>query len=151
MNDYIEAVRNLACEILEMVAEGLWAQDKSIFSKLIRDGSSDSCFRINHYPSLNPAADEWNPNPSFFDNQSKTRIGFGEHSDPQILTILRSNNVGGLQILSGDRLWIPIPPDSDKFCVFVGDAFEVSLYRYIYVSIYCCCRENLGECVVIYV
>lgn len=130
VNDYIEAVRNLACDILELVAEGLWVQDKSIFSKLIRDVNSDSCFRINHYPSVNAdhdhsMDDDQNPSAKLFDNHSKTRIGFGEHSDPQILTILRSNNVGGLQILSQDGLWISIPPDSDKFCVFVGDAFQV--------------------------
>ncbi|XP_047937776.1 gibberellin 2-beta-dioxygenase 2 [Salvia hispanica] len=113
VNDYIEAVKKMSSEILEMVAEGLWAQDKSIFSKLIEDGSSDSCFRINHYPSVDP-----------FDDTSKNRIGFGEHSDPQILTVLRSNNVAGLQILSGDGLWIPVPPDSDKLCIFVGDAFQ---------------------------
>ncbi|KAL7151034.1 hypothetical protein ABFS83_04G004400 [Erythranthe nasuta] len=140
VNDYTEAVRKLACEILEMVAEGLWVPDKSIFSDLIKDVNSDSCFRINHYPpSLNDDDhnNNWinnidnNPKPGqLFDNinnnhsTTKTRIGFGEHSDPQILTILRSNNVGGLQILSRDGLWIPIPPDSDKFCVFVGDAFQ---------------------------
>ncbi|KAK6118131.1 hypothetical protein DH2020_048115 [Rehmannia glutinosa] len=129
VNDYIQVVRNLTCDVLEMVADELWVQDKSIFSNLIRDVNSDSCFRINHYPSsssiINNADQNWSP-PShqMFDKSPKTRIGFGEHSDPQILTILRSNNVGGLQILSRDGLWIPIPPDSDKFCVFVGDAFQ---------------------------
>lgn len=126
MNDYIEAVKKMSCEILEMVAEGLWAQDKSIFSKLILDESSDSCFRINHYPSVDP-----------FDDPSKIRIGFGEHSDPQILTVLRSNNVAGLQILSGDGLWISVPPDSHKLCVFVGDAFQVATFHYnTYYSYY---------------
>ncbi|GFP93588.1 gibberellin 2-beta-dioxygenase 2 [Phtheirospermum japonicum] len=118
VNDYIHAVRNLTCDILDMVAEGLWVQDKSIFSNLIRDANTDSCFRINHYPSSVKNA------PQMFDNSPKPRIGFGEHTDPQILTVLRSNNVGGLQILARDGFWIPIPPDSDKFCVFVGDAFE---------------------------
>ncbi|KAL1542626.1 gibberellin 2beta-dioxygenase [Salvia divinorum] len=111
VNDYIDAVKKVSSEILEMVAEGLWAQDKTIFSKLIQDGSSDSCFRINHYPTVNADDD-------------KIQIGFGEHSDPQILTVLRSNNVAGLQILSGDGLWVPVPPHSDKLCVFVGDAFQ---------------------------
>lgn len=126
MNDYIEAVRDLSCDILEMVAEGLWVPDKSIFSKLIEDANSDSCFRINHYPSTS-INDDQGSNPNLFnhDHHSKARIGFGEHSDPQILTVLRSNDVGGLQILSQDGLWIPIPPDSDKLCVLVGDAFQV--------------------------
>ncbi|PIN15554.1 Iron/ascorbate family oxidoreductase [Handroanthus impetiginosus] len=117
VNDYIQAVRNLACDILDMVAEGLWVPNKSIFSNFIRDQESDSCFRINHYPSINS-------DNSFFDNHTKTRIGFGEHSDPQILTILWSNNVDGLQILSRDGSWFPIPPDSGKLCVFVGDVFQ---------------------------
>ncbi|CAI9785568.1 unnamed protein product [Fraxinus pennsylvanica] len=124
MNDYIQATRNLACEILDLVAEGLWVEDKSIFSQLIRDVKNDSCFRINHYPSVSiDSMEDWNPAPKLFEH-SKTRIGFGEHSDPQMLTILRSNDVGGLQICLRDGLWIPIPPDSNQFCIFVGDVFQ---------------------------
>lgn len=101
-----------------MVAQGMYIEDKSIFSNLIRDSTNDSCFRINHYPSNMTAdqMDHW--------NTKMSRIGFGEHSDPQILTILRSNDVAGLEILSPEGFWIPIPPESDKFCVFVGDAFQ---------------------------
>ncbi|XP_022899159.1 gibberellin 2-beta-dioxygenase 2-like [Olea europaea var. sylvestris] len=124
VNDYIQATRNLTCEILDLVAEGISVEDKSIFSQLIRDVNSDSCFRINHYPSVNiDSMEDWNPAPKLFEH-SKTRIGFGEHSDPQVLTILRSNDVGGLQICSRDGLWIPVRPDSNQFCVFVGDAFQ---------------------------
>ncbi|KAL3531553.1 hypothetical protein ACH5RR_010875 [Cinchona calisaya] len=128
VNDYIEAVRKVACEILDLVAEGMWVPDKSVFSKLIRDVNSDSCFRINHYPP-NAHLESWDPKTTTTTTSSPPpppypcRIGFGEHSDPQILTILRSNDVGGLQIC--DRgLWIPVPPDPAHFCVFVGDAFQ---------------------------
>ncbi|KAL2510464.1 Gibberellin 2-beta-dioxygenase 6 [Abeliophyllum distichum] len=127
VNDYIQATRDLACEILDLVAQGLWLEDISIFSQLIRDVNSDSCFRINHYPSVNIDSnmdDNWNPSTKLMFEHSKHRIGFGEHSDPQILTILRSNDVGGLQICSRDGLWIPVPPDSNQFCIFVGDAFQ---------------------------
>ncbi|CAA0824929.1 Gibberellin 2-beta-dioxygenase 6 [Striga hermonthica] len=116
VNDYVRAVSNLACDILEIAAEGLWVPEKSTFSHLIRNPTTtDSCFRINHYPSSDDVASNHN---------NKPRIGFGEHTDPQVLTILWSNDVWGLQILSREGLWVPIPPDSERLCVFVGDSLE---------------------------
>ncbi|GFZ13663.1 gibberellin 2-oxidase 6 [Actinidia rufa] len=122
VNDYIQSVRGLACEILDLVAEGLWVPDKSVFSSLIRDVQSDSCFRLNHYPPAPMTLNKWDPSPSL--NTASSRVGFGEHSDPQILTILRSNDVEGLQICTHDELWVPVPPDPNQFCVFVGDALQ---------------------------
>ncbi|XP_061366233.1 gibberellin 2-beta-dioxygenase 2-like [Gastrolobium bilobum] len=116
VNDYIEEVKELACEILDMVAEGLGVQDKLALSRLIRDVHSDSVLRINHYPPLNLKVKS---------NKNNNNIGFGEHSDPQILTILRSNEIGGLQISTHDGMWLPVPPDPNEFFVMVGDALQV--------------------------
>ncbi|XP_027100215.2 gibberellin 2-beta-dioxygenase 2 [Coffea arabica] len=140
VNEYIEAVRKLACEILELAAEGLWVPDKSVFSKVIQDVNSDSCFRINHYPPSTTTTTTTSTSPfsnSKSPNSPPPRVGFGEHSDPQILTILRSNDVPGLQICctpakddddddddEDEGLWISVPPDPSQFCVFVGDAFQ---------------------------
>ncbi|KAK4372413.1 hypothetical protein RND71_007797 [Anisodus tanguticus] len=135
-NDYVSAVRKLVCDILELVAEGLWMEDKFIFSKLISDTQNDSCFRVNHYPPNNHHHEEvfnnhWDPeeerlhiSPFIPTVGSKSRVGFGEHTDPQILTILRSNDVSGLQICSHDGFWIPVPPDPNEFFVLVGDSFQ---------------------------
>lgn len=105
-NEYIKAVRELASEILDLVAEGLWLHDKYAFSKLITDVQS----------------------------KDDDEVGFGEHSDPQILTIFRSNDVGGLQIALRDGFWIPVPPDPTQFFVIVGDALRVSTLATSYIK-----------------
>lgn len=117
VNNYVEEVKNLACTIMEMMAEGLGITDSSVFSRLIRAVDSDLILRINHYP---PHDHQLNPN----------SIGFGEHSDPQILTILRSNAVSGLQISLEDGVWIPVPSDPSACFVNVGDLLQVFLSHY---------------------
>nr|UOF76526.1 gibberellin 2beta-dioxygenase [Isodon rubescens] len=110
---YVEAVKKLACEILDVMVEGLVGPDpnpkrSSVLSRLIRDSESDSILRFNHYPP------------------SDGRIGFGEHTDPQILTLLRSNGAQGLQISVEDGVWVPVSPHPHSaFCVNVGDVLQV--------------------------
>lgn len=116
MNDYISAVRNMACEILELMAEGLKIQQRNAFSKLLMDEESDSVFRVNHYP----------PCPELQEALEGTKmIGFGEHTDPQIISVLRSNNTSGLQISLADGNWISVPPDQNSFFINVGDSLQV--------------------------
>lgn len=127
VNSYIATARELTCEILDLLAEGLWLSDKYALSGLIRDRQSDSLLRINHYP---PAKDVKNIGwdlSTRLDQHSRGgngRVGFGEHSDPQILTLLWSNDVEGLQICLPDGLWIPVPPDPNAFYVMVGDMLQ---------------------------
>ena len=141
MSGYVEAVRGLACEILELIAEGLWVPDTSVFSRLIRDVDSDSLLRFNYYPPLKDRDTSPSsfhhlqhqhhplPPPSRYHHHHphNNKIGFGEHSDPQILTILRSNDVGGLQISVDDGVWVPVSPDPTAFCVIVGDVLQVGV------------------------
>ncbi|MBA0790736.1 hypothetical protein Gohar_015367 [Gossypium harknessii] len=124
-NDYIEAVKELASEVLDLVAEGLSIPDKHVFSRQIKDVQSDSILRFNHYPPVK------NQDPSS-KACKENQIGFGEHSDPQILTILRSNDVAGLEIcLQDDGFWIPVPPDPTQFYVIIGDALRVSVLNHL--------------------
>ncbi|GLT98934.1 hypothetical protein SLE2022_164080 [Rubroshorea leprosula] len=110
---YIESVKELACEILERMAEALCVTDASVWSRMIRDDDSDSLFRLNHYPPSD-----------LLQGDDDLQVGFGEHTDPQILTMLRSNDVGGLQISVHDGMWVPVPPDPNAFCVNVGDVLQ---------------------------
>ncbi|KAK1412509.1 hypothetical protein QVD17_33819 [Tagetes erecta] len=116
VDDYIQAVKELTCGLLKILAFGLSLSDTDVFGRLIQDVDSDSCFRVNHYPGIKSESNQ--PKPAH-------RIGFGEHSDPQIFTILRSNDVPGLQISTAHGLWIPITTEPTDFCVFVGDVLEV--------------------------
>ncbi|KAM7275885.1 hypothetical protein ACFE04_017751 [Oxalis oulophora] len=122
VNNYSKAARDLTCELLELIAQGLWIKDKSVFSKLIRVVDNDSVLRLNYYPPLMKAN---NCEPAQLNYDQHNRIGFGEHSDPQILTIFRSNNVSGLQICMHDDLWVPVPPAPNDFYVFCGDLLHV--------------------------
>ncbi|XP_059444966.1 gibberellin 2-beta-dioxygenase 2-like [Corylus avellana] len=105
--EYVDGVRKLTCMLLSLTARGLGFDKASILTDLIRNDNSDSILRLNHYP---PSIDNG--------------IGFGEHSDPQIFTLLRSNDVPGLQIYVGNDEWISVPPNPSAFCVFVGDTLH---------------------------
>lgn len=66
--------------------------------------------RITHYPPC--------PDP--------TRVfGISDHTDPQMLSVLYQDQVGGLQVLRDDK-WVGIRPDDDTFVVNIGDTFQVS-------------------------
>ncbi|KAI0510819.1 hypothetical protein KFK09_011428 [Dendrobium nobile] len=125
VNNYVEAMKELACEILDILGEGLGLDDKRTFSKLVRDEDSDSLVRLNHYPPYYGNSED-RLSISKNKDDKVARVGFGEHSDPQMLTILRSNDVEGLQIQSptNDRVWIPVKSDPSAFFVNVGDALQ---------------------------
>ncbi|KAL7597232.1 hypothetical protein Lser_V15G29873 [Lactuca serriola] len=110
VSSYVKSVRELACEILELIAKGLGVP-RSLFSHLVRHFDSDSLLRLNHYPPVTH---------SFHHGD----IGFGEHSDPQIITLLRSNDAPGLQISLRNGLWLPVSPDPHAFCVNIGDILQ---------------------------
>jgi isopenicillin N synthase-like dioxygenase len=66
-------------------------------------------FRIFNYPAREPAAEqEW---------------GVGEHTDYGLLTILKQDDVGGLQV-KGPSGWIDAPPISGSFVCNIGDMLD---------------------------
>uniref|UniRef100_A0A7N0T3R5 gibberellin 2beta-dioxygenase n=1 Tax=Kalanchoe fedtschenkoi TaxID=63787 RepID=A0A7N0T3R5_KALFE len=116
LDAYIKEVKTLACNILERMAEGLELESKDVQSKMLQNEKNDSFFRINHYPTC----------PNLLKAQcGQNMIGFGEHTDPQIISVLRSNNTSGLQISGKDGNWISVPSDSNSFFINVGDTLQV--------------------------
>ncbi|KAG6478731.1 hypothetical protein ZIOFF_062175 [Zingiber officinale] len=110
LGEYLVAVKRLAGEILELVAEGLRMKQRDRLSKMVTEEESDGIFRLNHYPPC-PLLLEG------FDGGGLT--GFGEHTDPQIMSVLRSDGAAGLQVAGKDGSWVAVPPDRRAFFVNV--------------------------------
>ncbi|KAI3462391.1 hypothetical protein Pfo_019054 [Paulownia fortunei] len=101
---YCEAVKNLSLAILELLAISLGV-DRLHYCKFFEDGRS--VMRGNNYPPCRAAG---------------LTLGTGPHSDPNSLTILHQDQVGGLEIFS-DNKWQAIRPRPDAFVVNIGDTF----------------------------
>ncbi|KAE9462014.1 hypothetical protein C3L33_06069, partial [Rhododendron williamsianum] len=115
VNEYIGKVKGVVCRVLELIADGLRIEPRDVLSKLLRDEKSDSFFRLNHYP----------PCPELQTLSGRNLVGFGEHTDPQIMSAVRSNNTTGLQISLRDGTWVSVPPDQSSFFINVGDSLQV--------------------------
>ncbi|CAG7864314.1 unnamed protein product [Brassica rapa] len=113
VDEYMHELKEVSCKVLEMVTEGLGIEPRDTLSKMVRDEKSDSCLRLNHYPTAEEEA------------ENMVKVGFGEHTDPQIISVLRSNDTAGLQICMKDGSWVAVPPDHSSFFINVGDALQV--------------------------
>jgi isopenicillin N synthase-like dioxygenase len=67
--------------------------------------------RALHYPAINGDA-------------ATNSLRAGAHSDYGTLTILRTDDVSGLEIRQGDGSWAGITPEPDMFVVNLGDSIE---------------------------
>ena len=65
-------------------------------------------FRIFHYPPQEKDCHSW---------------GVGEHTDYGLITILKQDNVGGLQVKSNGQ-WIDAPPIPNTFICNIGDMLD---------------------------
>ncbi|KAI9120670.1 hypothetical protein K1719_007703 [Acacia pycnantha] len=114
---YVSEMRKLSYEVLELMADGLGIEEKNAFSRYLRDEKSDCLLRLNHYP---PCSEVETPL-----SCAKNLIGFGEHTDPQLISFLRSNNTSGLQICLRDGTWVSVPSDHTSFFINIGDTLQV--------------------------
>ncbi|KAF0924659.1 hypothetical protein E2562_010253 [Oryza meyeriana var. granulata] len=115
LNEYVVAVRAMMCEVLGLMAEGLGLKEKDALVRLVSHEESDSMLRMNHYP----------PHPELKQQGHGRLTGFGEHTDPQVISVLRSNDTSGLEISLRDGSWASVPPDRDSFFINVGDVLQV--------------------------
>jgi isopenicillin N synthase-like dioxygenase len=105
--EYIEALTSLGHQLMQAIAVSLELEQDYFRQELTFDPLI--LFRIFNYPALNESnAQQWS---------------VGEHTDYGLLTILRQDESGGLQVKSQNS-WIDAPPIADSFVCNIGDMLD---------------------------
>ena len=115
--DYIDSMTQLGHALMKALSLSL-GLDASYFQDRYTDDPL-VLFRIFHYPPLDSRTDS-NSTSRLPDGSSWS---VGEHTDYGILTILRQDHVGGLQVKSRSR-WIDAPPIPGAFICNIGDMLD---------------------------
>ncbi|KAH6776732.1 gibberellin 2-beta-dioxygenase [Perilla frutescens var. hirtella] len=115
VGEYVSAMKKMVCGVAEMICDEMEIGPRDVLSKMVGDEASDSFFRLNHYP---PCSD-------LQALSGRNLIGFGEHTDPQIMSVLRSSDTPGLEICLRNGSWVSVPPDRTSFFFNVGDSLQV--------------------------
>ncbi len=116
--DYLAALTRLGHQLMSALAVSL-GLDAEYFARQYT-GDPLVLFRIFNYPYTGPAP------------TGDVAWGVGEHTDYGLLTILRQDDAGGLQVKSQAQ-WIDAPPIADSFICNIGDMLD-RLTRGIYRS-----------------
>lgn len=103
---YMDAVTQVGHLVMEAIALSLGLPASYFRDRLTADPLI--LFRIFHYPPQLPAEGQW---------------GVGEHTDYGLLTILRQDSVGGLQVRSAGQ-WVDAPPIDGTFVCNIGDMLD---------------------------
>jgi isopenicillin N synthase-like dioxygenase len=105
---YVDALTELGHALVAGLAMSLGLPASYFRDDLTRDPLV--LFRIFHYPSVAPI-------------ESTAPWGVGEHTDYGLLTILRQDQVGGLQVKTPGG-WIDAPPIPGTFVCNIGDMLD---------------------------
>ncbi|MBE9205443.1 isopenicillin N synthase family oxygenase [Nostoc sp. LEGE 06077] len=107
--EYMTAMTKLGHILMRGIALSL-GLEASYFSDRYT-GDPLILFRIFNYP------------PDELPSNGEMRWGVGEHTDYGVLTILKQDNLGGLQIKS-KSCWIDAPPIANSFVCNIGDMLD---------------------------
>jgi isopenicillin N synthase-like dioxygenase len=106
---YIDALTELGHSLMSGISLGLGLDEQYFRQRYC--SRPLVLFRIFNYPRADAAVADEQP------------WGVGEHTDYGLLTILRQDDTGGLQVKSRSR-WIEAPPIPGSFICNIGDMLE---------------------------
>lgn len=112
--DYMDAMTRLGHALMEGIALSLGLEASYFAQRYTQDPFI--LFRIFHYPSLSRGNNS-------SESEDRRMWSVGEHTDYGILTMLRQDNTGGLQVKSHDR-WIDAPPIAESLVCNIGDMLD---------------------------
>jgi isopenicillin N synthase-like dioxygenase len=113
---YVDQVTAIGQLLLRAIAAGLGLAPDYFLERYTRDPTV--LFRIFNYPPSAASAHD-------------SELGVGEHTDYGLLTLLRQDEIGGLEIWHEDG-WLPAPQVPDSFVCNVGDMLErLTAGRYV--------------------
>ena len=107
--EYMAALTQVGHHLMAGIAMSLGLDEKYFAQRYT--GDPLTLFRIFNYPP-GPAAQAADP-----------QWGVGEHTDYGLLTILKQDDAGGLQVKSKTG-WVPAPPIPDSFVCNIGDMLD---------------------------
>lgn len=115
------------CEALLDAFERALQLEEGLFKERHLGGEDDR-MRLIRYPAQHPIA---SPSPTNGPGEQQTRSGIraGAHSDYGSLTLLAQSDVGGLQVRDqiskmGEEQWLDVPPREGALVVNIGDCLE---------------------------
>jgi isopenicillin N synthase-like dioxygenase len=106
---YLDEMTRLGHTLMTGIALSLGLEGSYFFEHYTADPLV--LFRIFNYP------------PDLTAGSSEPSWGVGEHTDYGLLTILKQDNVGGLEVKSQGQ-WIPAPPIPGSFICNIGDMLD---------------------------
>lgn len=101
---YFDAVWRLGCDLHRAIAADLGLPSDYFADKLDRPMAT---LRLLHYPPRDPAR--------------ANKLGAGAHTDYGSITLLLTDDAGGLEVRRRDGSWIEAPPIAGTFVCNIGD------------------------------
>lgn len=106
---YMEELTQLGHRLMELLSEGLNLDAQYFRQHFTADPTI--LFRIFHYP------------PVTAENKKTHPWGVGTHTDYGLLTILKQDDCGGLEVHTQGK-WVEVPPVAGSFVCNIGDMLD---------------------------